>query len=223
MTEAITTCPIWGTDYEAEGTYDPDKQVYEVTYSERAFCGYIISKTSLDLFGKMLSNQRKARLTTWIVDQWQRGNEKPTVTDGVLLSSMGKSLPVHKRADRLLRYIAVVPNYFAVGNDVHIQTPDYGALAWSESVEDSEIDYFLNFLVERGWLAANPSGYAKFGCQVTVDGHTRVEQLEIEESISSASSQAFVAMWFDDTSMHEAYRNSVLSRQFAPLGMSHSG
>ena len=221
MAEEITTCPIWGTSYKAEGTYDPVTEIYYVTDSERAFCGYTIPQNLLTLFGEMLSEQGKARLTTWLVDQWLLGKQQPTITPGVFLSVPRKSLPVYKRADRLLKYLAEVSVIQNVGADIRVPVNDFGAFAWSESLEESEIDYFLDYLVQRGWLASTTSiGLPRYGCKVTVDGHTRIEQLEIEERVNNASSQAFVAMWFHD-STDGFYKNgiepAILEAGYKPL------
>ena len=76
MAEPIKTCPIWGPKYEATGTYDPKKRTYEVTDSKRAFTGYRIGKPLLDRFVKQMPNSKKAQLTTWLIDQFNHGNDQ---------------------------------------------------------------------------------------------------------------------------------------------------
>ena len=66
------------------------------------------------------------------------------------------------------------------------------AMAWSESTTFDEVMYLLEYLSEKGWIREQ---YARsFSFQVTVDGHGRIADLQI----NPLSSQAFVAMWIDD-------------------------
>ena len=48
------------------------------------------------------------------------------------------------------------------------------------------------------------SSWSMFEGRVTVDGHSRIEELKV----NADSTQAFVAMWFDD-SMNEAFKQGM--------------
>ena len=77
---------------------------------------------------------------------------------------------------------------------------NYG-FAWSESTDRSEVQYFFDYLEKMGWLERNPLGpeIGQAGnWRVSVNGHSRVDELQREEH-ASASSQAFVAMWFHES------------------------
>ena len=85
------------------------------------------------------------------------------------------------------------------------------ALARSESITSDEVKYFLDYLEEVGWIRESHKGSSDGGIsrsrqyRVTVDGHNH-----ISEQVSNLdSSQAFVAMWFDD-SVVEAYEKGIL-------------
>ena len=206
----VSTCPIWGDPYKAEGVYHPQTRMFEVTDSPRAFGGYKVSEGLLKLSINKLSDRQKSWLTTWITDQWVLGNDQPWITFEALSAIRRKgALPVHKRADRLLRWITLATHTARVGVNIAIPQNDYGYLAWSESTEWSEVQYLLDYLMEKGWLVL--LGYDRRGliCKVTVDGHSRVEELD-QEHMAIDSSQAFVAMWFDD-SMNEAFENGIKS------------
>ena len=84
MKEPISACPIWGSRFKATGNYDPENDTYDVEDSERAFAGYRIKRRVLDRFVKPMSDNRKALLTTWLINQWERGNHQPEITLGVL-------------------------------------------------------------------------------------------------------------------------------------------
>ena len=75
-----------------------------------------------------------------------------------------------------------------------------------------EVGYFIDYLLKKGWLGANPGVVKKLignslvpaVVTVTVEGRSRIG----EELRNVDSSQAFVAMWFDD-SMEEAAKNGI--------------
>ena len=63
-----------------------------------------------------------------------------------------------------------------------------------------EVGFLLKYLVGRGWVS--DIGVEKY--VVTVDGYAQIADRES----ATDSSQAFVAMWFDD-SMAEVYRDGI--------------
>ena len=98
-----------------------------------------------------LSAEEKARLTTWLVDQRLQGNQSPGITETTIKSIKTKrSLQVHERADRLLRFIAQQSQ--TVSNRVLIDEDELRAYAWSESIEWQEVSYFLEYLRETAWI-----------------------------------------------------------------------
>ena len=104
-------CLIWGNGYEARvggRTRGSSDMIYEVHHSPRAGGNYSIT---LDAQYKLpegwLDDSEKARLTTWLIDQRNMGVRYPLVTDGILEEIRSQPpLPVHERANRLLRFIA---------------------------------------------------------------------------------------------------------------------
>ena len=160
-------------------------------------------------------NQLRARLTTILVDQRRLGTRFPMVTRELVAEAMSKSpLPIHERAERLLRYLAhrsgIIGHYVNLYRDeVDDDAPrnSYGelivqsfptnpalqeAMAWSESTTFEEVMYLVGYLNEKGWIREQ---YARsFNFQVTVDGHGRIAELQTNPS----SSQAFVAMWINN-------------------------
>ena len=81
----------------------------------------------------------------------------------------------------------------------------YRIMAWSECTKSNffdEVEFLLGYIEERGWIKYN-SGNEH--CVLTVEGYARLADLE---KVATDSSQAFVAMWFDD-SMKYAYENGI--------------
>ena len=175
MSTTRVSCPIWGPEHEATVIQDTSR-VFEVganataetviVDSDRAGGKYEITgegQLSLRVFG----DSEKARLTTLLVDQRTQGIETPVVTEEIVEYARNRRpLQVHERAERLLQYIAKKSD--GVGSDVRISFfnpgSDTAALAWSESTDWEEVDYFLDFLEEIGLLSGRGVN-GGFSCQ----------------------------------------------------------
>ena len=86
------------------------------------------------------------------------------------------------------------------------------ARAWSESTEESEVSYLIEYLQEKNWVTLNLAA----GCRVTVDGYSFLE----ERRSAPASSQAFVAMWFDSSTDHvyaDGIQPAIEHAGYAPM------
>ena len=192
-------CPIWGGKYSAQVERSARDGLTFVIASPRAGGSFKIEDTvrvALDL-----DDQEKARLTTWILDQNAKGAWLPEITREIVDYAKGvPPLPTYERANRLLRLIA--SRVEAVGYELEVSIADPHALAWSESVKPGEVDYFLRYLREQGWLTGgrtnSPEGISH-RILVSVEGYRHIE---VQET-NALSSQGFIAMWFDK-SMNEA-------------------
>ena len=201
MKTALDTCPIWGPDYKA--TIKQDHPAWlSVINSDRAGGAYEITEEE-QVAIQPLANPEKARLTTWLIDQRTHGDEMPRVTSQVISHSKNKRpLPVHQRGHRLLRFIAGLAD--RVGERVSVDRATLAAYAWSESTAWDEIYFYLKYLDENGWLQGHRSSAGTFHGTVTVYGYSHIADHET----NTDSSQAFVAMWFDD-SMAGCYENGI--------------
>lgn len=199
-------CPIWGEDHKAEirryglgvdGNIVIDDEL--LIASPRAGGEYRLIDQSLFDYGlSHLSNESKARLTTWLIDQRAQGDLAPEITQENLEYAIQKpALQVHERAERLLKHIAGLSNSIGAGVDIRQDTPS--SFAWSESTRWEEVVYLLNYLRDSGWLdhtgtnnrIFNETGLAQG--VVTVAGFNQIAEL-----VSAIdSTQAFVAMWFN--------------------------
>ena len=219
MTTQITTCRIWGDDYTAIGYSNPDPSEAVVEKSDRTSGGYV-TLGSVRQALLSLDDGERARLTTWLIDQRLQGNSLPTVTKEIIEYAVNRSrLPIYERADRLLRFMSEQTAIAGQLIDLARKSPKpdiptnpifLGAMAWSESTSPDEVSYLIGHLEEEGWVLQSrftmrpghtvPTGRHR----VTVRGHARVA-----EQVSSVdSSQAFVAMWFDE-SVAEAYDEGI--------------
>ena len=193
-------CLIWADGHEAT-VYRPGYTA-NVLNSERAGGSYEITREA-ELFVGELSVTEKAKLTTWLIDQRLQGVEAPTLSRATVAHALQRpDLPAHRRADRLLRLMAQLTT--TIGDDVRIAHTDPTALAWSESVGGTEIDYFVRYLESQGWIQGSHMGNGSFFGFVTVDGYGHIA----EQAVNVDSTQAFVAMWFD-ASMIEPFEEGI--------------
>ena len=160
-------------------------------------------KSATDLVSR-LEDAKKARLTTWIIDQRRQGDTCPAVTNEIVSYVESKrALQAHERADRLLRFIADRTGLLGTRVPIHEEAMD-DACAWSESTDPREVTYLLDYLHVKGWIS---EGYGEGNvlCEVlTMEGHRYIGDMEA----SVDSSRAFVAMWFHPT-MDEAYEDGI--------------
>ena len=206
----ITYCLIWGKDYRATG----DSNVINSTSfvrSDRTGGAYQVTWEALDLVNER-DDPWKARLTTWLIDQRVQGDKEPLITEEIVkYLDDRRPLPVHVRAERLLRLLATETAAVAIGRPLRILEEDSPTEhAWSESTEWGEVHFLLTYLNNRCWLKGNlspvntPGGI--FQGMVTVDGYSQIA----EQTTNVDSSQAFVAMWFDKR-MDKAFDEGIES------------
>ena len=209
MAEPALKCAIWPS-YKATEHSVPGRSFVRRLTSERTGGMYEIARPA-ELNLQCFNDQARARLTTWLVDQRLHGNDWPLITEGTIQHANTRpSLPVHKRADRLLQYLSnltsVIGEYVVLG--IPSDEPDsfgsrivsegctsWEAMAWSESTQTSEIQFLIDYLLENGWIKGDRHGHGLGYFTVTAHGYNHMS----DQAITVDSSQAFVAIWFDDS------------------------
>ena len=200
----VDGCQIW-KGYKGIGFHTSDFNIC-VEHSPRAAGKYVITREAKLMLDDGLENSHKARLTTMLIDQRKIGVEWPKITTGTIEQAKKKSaLSVQERANRLLEFISGISKN--VGEKVSIylgSEEEHEAYAWSESTTTEEILYFIKYLCDNNWLQNGAYAGMVFWGNVTVDGYKRIE----EQIVNIDSSQAFVAMWFND-SMADAFEKGI--------------
>lgn len=221
------TCPIWGVSCIVH-PHNPYTGAYLVEGSFRAGGKYEIAYSERYTTREDLNPDELARLTSFLIEQRMLGVEVPRITRAEVLRAQERNpLPVHERAERLLRLF--VDQSSSIGatlmllplKDSHLRydksnEPDITqlAMAWSESTTDEELGFLVDYLAEQGWITSSRRRNDEFGvrylpgayhCLVEVPGYSRIE--EVTENPDS--SQCFVAMWFD-ASMDDVYEKGFM-------------
>lgn len=208
-----SVCKIWGSEYPADTERSAQMLLTIVLDSPRAGGGYQVSD---DVAARILGlpDKQKALLSTWVVNHRIQRVHLPEITDAVIASATnGDSLQVHERADRLLRFIASLAE--TVAHSVLINEDIHAAYAWSESVDWLEVNYLLNYLEGIGWMDVTRT-LGGLWSSINVAGYNRIA----EQNTKVDSTQAFVAMWFDE-SMDDAFeigiKSAIVEAGYNPL------
>ena len=225
-----SACLIWGTPASVSLSHDANgiqcgkgSTEYQEVGSPRAGGRYRIHKDASVLLHEA---SLKACLTSWLIEQRQLGEQCPEITTKTIENvERRQHLPVHERAERLLRYfgeaerslgqLLVFPFYRLDDDKFYIEgvneNEQFNMLARIESVTDQrylqgqEIESFCDYLSERGWITDVKFRPDCLALRLTVEGHAHLEALE---HTVTASSRAFVAMWFDD-SMNDVWERGI--------------
>lgn len=143
----------------------------------------IQSKRNLDY--KIHDDRDRAKLTTALLDLNHSGVEIPEVTPQLIDDALAApTLSVPERADRLLVFIGrqcdTIDEVFSLGSEEH----RYGALAWTESVTESELIYVLDNLYEAGLIkkSTHENADPMKDWIITLAGHARIEALSAPPS-----------------------------------------
>ena len=201
-------CPIWQTP--ANHRYFDNWML--LVDSPRAGGEYFIhSHVARCLPEEFRDDRVKALLTSWIIEQRLLGAECPSITETEIReASKRQPLSVFERADRLLRYFQRITRYpgnlFEYSNHIE-EDSEYlmQIMTWSESIRGEETDFFVDYLCNQGWIERTNPMFVPPTYRLTVGGYAHLA--ELERTIVD-SSQAFVAMWFDD-SMVPAWEDGI--------------
>lgn len=200
---SIDKCLIWP---DPNATIDsPDRGEIWIVESARAGGKYEIDVPSGNLV-KTLDGGARARLTTWLVDQRLLGNPCPKITREIVeYAKVKRPLLPHERVARLLRFIAEQMETIASVTHVQRGDNDNVAYAWSESTDWGELHTLISYLSSTKLLDAHyDARYPRFEVRVTIEGYRKIA----EQEVYVATTQAFVAMWFDD-SMNDAFERGI--------------
>jgi nucleoside 2-deoxyribosyltransferase len=193
-------CPIWGTPAQSlEKAGD-----FEVFDSPRAGGRYWISGTALGQIGTFTLNA-KLLLTSWLCEQRRVGAQEPKIRSDILdLIRSRRRLSVPLRLTAALRFVGEnidkLGSYISVSEDDDADT--LRCMAETESETTQEVIEILGMLRETGYVEGEPEVH---GVRPTAGGWQELERLQ---QTRTDSSQAFVAMWFNE-STQEAYTKGI--------------
>ena len=207
-------CAIWGTPAIEIGR-DIDGRAID---SPRVGGSYFITDMARMALERR-DERLKVRLTTWLIEERRSGNQFPKISQGTIeAAEQWRDMAVADRADAILMHLAkrsetlgtripfrIFHNLYQVVQMDNLDETFFEFLTLSGCVGSDDLDYLLTFLESRNLLQRYGAANPEQECVLTVEGYTRLAELE---NSGSDSSRAFVAMWFDD-SMNEAWDHGV--------------
>ena len=205
----------------------------ETVDSPRTGGKYKATVEALQDLKKIRKRDFNQKLTTWLIDQREKGEDIPKITCEIINNiGLKRRMPINKRIDRLLNYL-YKKTYFKFGNRIKYTNTntskecskdidkDYRTylemVAYSESFDEKELGEMIGMLVEKGYLISsgpiasfNPYSESRIpwnvNIKLTLDAIERVESYNTKISMVQ---QAFIAMWFDQ-SMDDAYEKAIV-------------
>lgn len=219
-----STCAIWetpATELQSHGDY-------RVLISPRAGGKYWIAGTAAATLN-LWDDSGKVLLTSWLVEQRQLGVVCPEIYSRTLDEARDRHLPsVVERADALLRYLVLKSNFlgvtvgFWVPEQPETRSTLHELLAWTSSRQESEVVELAEYCCSQGWITHEQprAGVDQGGfhnLKVRPPGYTRLEQLD---AVGVRSQQAFVAMWFDESTVaayEEGLAPAIREAGYEPL------
>lgn len=159
----------------------------------------------------------KARLTTWLVNKREEGEECPEITpDDIKAAQRGRKMPMKQRLERILQFledngesitINTSPNDTVLEGKVGDKDKMfYQLLAYSESTEWSDLKELLDYLTGKGLVnRSSESSFKEPRFILTVDGAIYLDE---SRKVTPESDKVFVAMWFH-SSVDSVYDNAI--------------
>lgn len=198
-----TKCPIWDTPAELLETPGLSK-LYD---SPRAGGKFWITG-SAEAVLESANEKTKSLLTSWLCDQRHAGVETPKVdSDTIQLAQSRRQKPISQRLSSALLFIG--NNIECLGESVKLLYDDdfytQNCFAETESTEASEITELYSMLREIGRVEGIFNQSGQMNIRPTATGWQEIERLTTTQNDSS---QAFVAMWFNDAT-DDAYKKGI--------------
>ena len=208
LSTKTATCLIWNTPANPIGYAISGEDLLKVDSSRAGgkYCINVVGRAVKEI--SKLDDREKARLTTWLVEQRRLGDACPEIQSLEIESITTRpQLSVHARADELLKYVQKKTSYIGEDYGFTASNPPMDMLAYTESVEEDELQYLFRYLFSQGWLelTVHETHTQNMKVVITVKGYGR---LAVLETVVVPTSKAFVAMWFHK-SLDFLYPNAI--------------
>lgn len=167
-------------------------------------CGeFRVSGTALSIISTPLGEEKRAKLSGWVLEQNQSGSI-PMITSDNVKKIIDRPLPsVAERATKLL--LEAERGLNNLGDRFNIGDPRFLAATYSSKQRD--VQYLLNILHEQSLAEAKVLGGE---CEILSNGYMHLDEMR---SKATTSSQGFIAMWFHDD-LNEIYTKGFQSGVF---------
>ena len=208
-----SACPIWNTPALTKFSFNE----YKSWWRSPRVCGQYILTSDGEGEIQNLEDYDRIKLTSWLTEQRRYGNSQPEITREVISEvKQRRTTRVNERADNILGYFEskspVVGTIISISKfDVDVATLDdseaqdkfaelFELLCLSESASNYDLGFLLQYLEKQSLIRIKRTDYP-LELILTLEGYMRLDAIR---EVSTDSTKAFVAMWFDD-SMTDAW------------------
>lgn len=192
---------------------------FQIVDSPRAGGEYLYHNSLAHSGGPLdkLDGHGKARLTTWLVNKREEGEECPQITpDGMRAAQKGRKMPMKLRLERILQFLEKNGESITINTNPDNTVPEgkigekdkmlYQLLAYSESTEWNDLKGLLYHLVEKELIQKSAaSSFKEHQYFLTIDGTIHLDE---SRDITPDSDKVFVAMWFH-SSLFSVYDEAI--------------
>ena len=195
-------CHIWGGAADVVGVGDA-----RIIDSPGAGGKYKITGTaSAVLLGDSppVGDDEKVKLTDWLIEQREAGEEVPVINEGVLRhikTRLKKSM-----SERIKSLMLFLAKEYEVGESIDNITGDAKVMlmAYSSSLQKVEVHSCFDYCASMGYLEA----LSEISFCMAVEGKIFAEEIRKEDK---QKRQCFVAMWFDENKkgMDDVYKKAI--------------
>lgn len=214
-------CRLWPNDEFVGMLTDIDAYVFQ---SQRIGCEYAIDydagvrlrnfTTQTLKNDESRRNQLHARIATALINKYDAGEFRPLVDESLVdqVCDASATLSMTDRMTRLMRFLVT----FAANEKQMVELGDSSirdtAFGWSESINDSELDYLIDALQEEECIKAFAYGGT---FQITIAGHKMAEKALRR----APTNRAFIAMWFheDTLGVGASIEKAIQSAGYEPI------
>lgn len=189
------------------GSWPGEKNVhFQIVDSPRAGGKYVYPNSLAYTGGILdkLDELARARLTTWLINKRQEGEDCPELTpDNIRAAQRGRKMIMKQRIGRILQFLENNGGSIRINSGPSHAVREekvvafYQLLAHSESTDWSDLKELLFNLEEKGLSLRLPGPILiERRYSITVDGTMYLDELR---DVTLDSDKVFVAMWFDPT------------------------
>ena len=192
-------CAIWKIEAEVKQI---DEYNYEV-FSPRAGGKYQTSDITSIHLRDNLTDDRRIKLTDWLIEQREAGVEVPYIDEGVLQDI--KTRPEKVRSECIKSLMLFLAKKYEIFELIEANDKDTRMMlmAYSSSLSRNKMIGYLSYCASKGYLERKNGTLVHFF--LTVEGQIYTEGIGKEDK---QKRQCFVAMWFNK-SMDDVYEKAI--------------
>jgi hypothetical protein len=205
----MSKCAVWGDELTVPENALPNGDG-RIIYSPRAGGFYSVTGTAESILKGSLDRQTQMSVTRWIVAKHLAGVSIPEINSGNLLEASSQPrLQFTDKINAVLRLISSrferMDSFFQLTLNAVVSPEVAEMLAVSDTQDSRDLQSLLSIIEKMGLMidTVKTINYSRFS--LTALGWERVESMMKR---ASDSSQAFVAMWFDD-SMKSPFEHGI--------------